>query len=63
MKNTKKRKLNLKKLILYYANVIVILAIALHPVLDYSFRLFLLFYCAVYVLWTFVDITSEEHKL
>lgn len=63
MKKTKKRKLNLKKLFLYYANVIVILSIALHPVLDYSFRLFLLFYCAVYVLWTFLDITSEAHKL
>lgn len=63
MKNTKKRKLNLKKLFIYYSNVFVIFSIALHPVLDYSFRLFLLFYCAVYVLWTFVDITSEGHRL
>lgn len=63
MKNTKKRKLNFKKLFIYYSNVFVIFSIALHPVLDYSFRLFLLFYCAVYVLWTFVDITSEAHKL
>ena len=62
MKNTKKR-LNLKKLFLYYANVIVILSIAVHPALDYSFRLFMIFYCVVYVLWTFVDITSEAHKL
>lgn len=62
MKKTKKR-LNLKKLFLYYANVIVILSIAVHPALDYSFRLFMVFYCVVYVLWTFVDITSEAHKL
>lgn len=62
MKKTKKR-LNLKKLFLYYANVIVILSIAVHPALDYSFRLFMIFYCVVYVLWTFVDITSEAHKL
>lgn len=63
MKNTKKRKLNIKKLFLYYFNVLTILGIALHPALDYSFRLFLIFYCVVWVLWTFIDITSEAHKL
>ena len=62
MKKTKKR-LNLKKLFLYYFNVLTILGIALHPALDYSFRLFLIFYCVVWVFWTFIDITSEAHKL
>lgn len=63
MKKTKKRKLNIKKLFLYYFNVLTILSIAVHPALDYSFRLFMIFYCVVYVLWTFCDITSEAHKL
>lgn len=62
MKKTKKR-LNIKKLFLYYFNVLTILGISLHPALDYSFRLFLIFYCVVWVFWTFCDITSEYHKL
>ena len=64
MKNTKKRKkINFKKLFIYYANILVMLAMTLCPTMDYSYKLSLVFYSAIWVFWTFVDITSEAHKL
>lgn len=64
MKNTKKRKkINFKKLFIYYANILVMLAMTLCPAMDYSYKLSLVFYSAIWFFWTFVDITSEGHKL
>lgn len=64
MKNTKKhRKPNFKKIFIYYFNVLSIGSFMFQPMIDYSFKLFIAFYCFVWIFWTFVDITSEAHKL
>ena len=59
----KRKKINFKKLFIYYANVLVMLSMTLCPSMDYSFKLFIISYCVIWIFWTFVDITSEEHKL
>lgn len=64
MKNTKKhRKPNFKKIFIYYFNILVMSTFLFQPMIDYSFKLFVAFYCITWFLWTFFDITSEGHKL